>query len=346
MKSSSALLLGLPLLISASMAMGCRGQTSRDAPIFGIRNMFNQERYNIQAESDFYEDKRTMRPLPEGVVTRDNEADPRITTGRTDDNSAYVMTIPPEAIEHAGGMTPMIKRGQERFTIYCALCHSATGNGNGIVAQRAVAGGAIAFQPANLHIDRLRHIPDGQLFATISNGKGNMAGYAHSIPVQDRWDIIAYVRALQLAQPLMAGEKAPETPPPPAPVPVKHVEVTVDHVIVTQKIEFDNGKAHIGASSKDLLDELAAVFKANPQIKKVDVQGFTDSAGDKAANTTLSSDRANAVVVELAARGLSRELFTVHGFGPEKPIADNTTEEGRDKNRRVEFVITDPAPKH
>jgi outer membrane protein OmpA-like peptidoglycan-associated protein len=342
----SYLLLSLPLVLSASVAMGCRGQTSRETPIFGIRNMYNQERYNIQAESDYFDDKRTMRPLPEGVVARDNLADTRLTSGRLEDQSGYVLTIPREAVDAAGGMSVLLKRGQERYNIYCALCHSQTGNGNGVVTQRAVAGGAIAFQPANLHADRLRHIPDGQLFATISNGKGNMAGYAHSIPVADRWAIVAYVRALQLAQPLVAGEKAPEVVPPPVAAPVHHVEVLGDHVVITQKIEFDTAKAHIADKSHDLLDEIAGVFKANPQIKKVEIQGFTDASGDKAANVKLSSDRAAAVSAALIERGLPKTMFVTKGFGPDKPIADNATEDGKDKNRRVEFVITDPPAKH
>jgi len=64
-----------------------------------------------------------------------------------------------------------------------------------------VAGGATAFVPPSFHQDRLRHMPDGQIFATISNGKSNMPPYAMQIPVHDRWAIVAYVRALQVAQP-------------------------------------------------------------------------------------------------------------------------------------------------
>ena len=187
---------------------GCRGETSKERPIVGIRNMYDQPKYKIQERSEFFADGRTMRPLVEGVVSRSEEVDPRISEGLLEDGTGYVLTLPQETVDHGGGMTALLKRGQERYNIYCSTCHGETGTGNGLAAQRAKAAGAAAFAPANLHADRLRHIPDGQLFATISHGKGNMAPQGQSIPVQDRWAIVSYVRALQLAAP----EYAPPAP--------------------------------------------------------------------------------------------------------------------------------------
>lgn len=205
----------LPLIASAALlpfAAGCRGETSKERPIVGIRNMYDQPKYKIQERSEFFADGRTMRPLVEGVVSRDQEVDPRIAEGLLEDGTGYVLTLPQETVDHGGGMTALLKRGQERYNIYCSTCHGETGTGLGLAAQRAKAAGAAAFVPANLHDERLRHIPDGQLFSTISNGKGNMAPYAYSIPVQDRWAIVAYVRALQLAAPKYALS-APEPVP-------------------------------------------------------------------------------------------------------------------------------------
>jgi mono/diheme cytochrome c family protein len=210
MNARSSLQLTLAVAMMASAVAGCRGQTSRESPIYGIRNMFDQDRYDIQSESPYFEDKRTMRPLPEGVVSHEQEVDSRIAQGRLNDQSGYVLTIPLEAIERGGGMPTLLKRGQERYGIYCAPCHDNTGNGNGVVKQRAIAAGAAAFVPPNFHDDKYRHMPDGQLYATIANGKGNMPPYAHAITVQDRWAIVAYVRALQLANPTLAGIKKPE----------------------------------------------------------------------------------------------------------------------------------------
>jgi OOP family OmpA-OmpF porin len=275
--------------------------------------------------------------------------DTRIAEGRLTDQSGYVLTIPPEAIEKASGMTNLLKRGQERYGIYCAPCHDNTGNGNGMIKQRAIAAGAAAFQPPNFHDDKYRHMPDGQLFATISNGRGNMPPYAQAIPVQDRWAIVSYVRALQLANPTLAGVTKPEpkkeAPAPTAPV--HHVEVKADHIVIDHKIEFAAGKNVIAETSNALLDELAEVFKANPQVKKVEIQGYTSAEGDKAKNVALSADRAKAVLAALVKRGVSKDILVAKGYGPDKPIADNATDEGKEKNRRVEFLILDPAaPKH
>ncbi len=189
------------LIPAALGTLSCRGQTSRDTPTVGIRNMYDQPKYDIQEESHFFPDQRTMRPLVEGVISREEEIEPRLATGRLDDQSGYVMHVPPEIIARMGGAEAMVARGRARYGVYCALCHDGTGQGNGLVKQRAVAGGAAAFVPPTFHQDRIRHMPDGQLYATIANGKSNMPPYAMQIPVNDRWAIVSYVRALQIAQP-------------------------------------------------------------------------------------------------------------------------------------------------
>ncbi|MBX3190968.1 MAG: cytochrome c [Labilithrix sp.] len=185
----------------ALAAIGCRGQTSKETPIFGIRNMYDQPKYLVQEESAFFADHRTMRPLVDGVVARDEELDLRIAQGRLEDQTGYVLEIPKEVVARMGGMDPMLARGKARYGIYCQPCHDATGAGQGLVKKRAVASGATAFVPPTFHQDRLRHAPDGQIFATITNGKSNMPPYGNQIPISDRWAIVAYVRALQIAQP-------------------------------------------------------------------------------------------------------------------------------------------------
>lgn len=196
-------------LLLISVALGalaaCRGTTSKDQPITGIRNMYDQPRYDVQEESEFFPDHRTMRPLVEGVVANDQEVSPEIANGRFEDETGYVLTIPPAVVTRNGGMQAMVERGKARYGIYCTPCHDNTGSGEGLVKRRAVASGAAAFVPPTFHQDRLRHAPDGQIFATISNGKSNMPPYAMQIKVDDRWAIVAYVRALQIAQPKMAA---------------------------------------------------------------------------------------------------------------------------------------------
>lgn len=203
MISASRLGAFLSLAVLSSSLLACRGQTSKDTPIVGIRNMYDQPRYDIQEESAFFADHRTMRPLVEGVVAVDQETDVRIAQGRLEDQSGYVLTIPAEVVNDPknGGIEKMAARGKARYAIYCTPCHDGTGSGNGLVKKRAIASGATAFVPPTFHQDRIRHMPDGQLFATITNGKNNMPPYAMQIPVNDRWAIVAYVRALQIAQP-------------------------------------------------------------------------------------------------------------------------------------------------
>jgi cytochrome c5 len=201
---SSSRLCQLGALSLSLFALSCRGQTSKESPVFGIRNMFDQPKYDIQEESAFFPDHRAMRPLVEGVVSREEDTDPRIAQGRLEDQTGYVLTVPNEVVTRMGGAEAMLARGRARFGIYCTPCHDGTGSGNGLVKKRAIASGATAFVPPTFHQDRIRHMPDGQLFATISNGKNNMPPYAMQIPVNDRWAIVSYVRALQIAQPKSA----------------------------------------------------------------------------------------------------------------------------------------------
>jgi mono/diheme cytochrome c family protein len=203
------------LLIAALLLAGCRGQTSRESPVFGIRNMYDQPKYDVQEESSFFPDHRTMRPLVEGVVAHDEVIDPQIAMGRLDDESGYVLEIPQPVVQKFGGMAGLLERGQQRYGIYCVPCHDSTGNGNGLVKRRAVAAGAAAFVPPTFHQDRIRRMPDGQLFATISNGKGNMPPYGPQTAVEDRWAIVGYVRALQVAnpKPVMQAPLAPTAIP-------------------------------------------------------------------------------------------------------------------------------------
>lgn len=192
-----------PIAIVAALAGvavlgGCRGQTSTEPPIIPFRGMHEMPRYDVQEPSPYFEDGRAMRPPVEGTVAREMVIDTALAEG-VDDAGEYLMTIPQGVVDQAGSMEALVARGQGRFDIYCSPCHAYTGDGNGMVTQRAASLGT-TFQAANLHDDRLRHAPDGQIFATISNGIRTMPAYRAQVPVQDRWAIVAYVRALQLSQ--------------------------------------------------------------------------------------------------------------------------------------------------
>jgi mono/diheme cytochrome c family protein len=93
-----------------------------------------------------------------------------------------------------------IQRGQERFNINCAVCHGKAGFANGITSKFGVA--AIA----NLQDDRIKQMPDGQIFSTITNGKNTMGAYGPNVAIDDRWAIVAYIRTLQKSQSVKLAE--------------------------------------------------------------------------------------------------------------------------------------------
>ena len=174
---------------------GCRGVTSEDPPIMPERNMYDQERYNPESYSQFFPDHRTMRTPVEGTIARDRyEDDPEVATGLLADKSGYVLAVPPQIIQRSGGMERFVTRGQERFNIYCAVCHARTGEGDGLVVRRGFS------RPPSYHIDRLRQAPLGHFFDVMTNGYGAMPRYDAQVSVSDRWAIAAYIRALQLSR--------------------------------------------------------------------------------------------------------------------------------------------------
>lgn len=132
----------------------------------------------------------------------------------------------------------------------------------------------------------------------------------------------------------------PEPPPPPEPEP-KRVTVTQDKIEIGEKILFDLDKATIRPESNGLLDEIVAVIRDNPQIRKIAIEGHTDSDGSDSYNLKLSDDRAKAVRTYLNEHGIEASRLTAKGFGETKPIGDNGTSKGRDDNRRVEFLIVE-----
>jgi hypothetical protein len=216
-KRIAALTLALPLALVLAALSGCREQTSDDPPIAPERNMFDTERYNPESFSGFFPDHRTMRmPVP-GTVARDRyEDDPEVATGLLPDRSGYVMTIPQALVQHMGGMEKLAQRGQERFAIYCAPCHGLTGDGKGMVVCKREKGtgpctDTRGFPPLPSYEDpRLRAMPDGQLYATITSGARTMPAYGPQIPHQDRWASVAYVRALQVSQMAAVTPTQPE----------------------------------------------------------------------------------------------------------------------------------------
>lgn len=133
-------------------------------------------------------------------------------------------------------------------------------------------------------------------------------------------------------------EPEPEPEPPPEP---KRVEVTASAIVIHQKILFEVDKAVIRPESFDLMNEITQVVKDNPRIKKISIEGHTDSDGSNRYNKKLSQRRADSVMAYLVEHGIDEGRLTAIGHGEEKPIADNDTAAGKEKNRRVEFIIVE-----
>lgn len=207
----------LILIALCSLFTGCR------------RDMQDQPKSIAYRGNAFYKDGTGSRPLIEGTVPRgylredralyfgkkplgqaqtagrpaanpQNPSTSSATTGTSTSapNSTSTSALYPDDVEtFPFAITSKdLERGQERYDIFCSACHGKTGYGDGIVARRGFSKPA----PANYHQDRLRQAPVGHFFDVVSNGWGAMPSYASQVPVEDRWRIIAYIRALQLSQ--------------------------------------------------------------------------------------------------------------------------------------------------
>jgi OOP family OmpA-OmpF porin len=137
------------------------------------------------------------------------------------------------------------------------------------------------------------------------------------------------------------------TPPPPAEAPKSAAVVKGDSVQIPGQIEFDTGKATFkaGGGSDAVVDQLKKFLDENPKVTKLRVEGHTDNVGVAAENLTLSGQRALTVKNAAIAKGVAKERLLAVGFGQTKPIADNTTDDGKAKNRRTEFRIAEIAGK-
>jgi mono/diheme cytochrome c family protein len=139
------------------------------------------------SSSSFFEDGRSGRPPVQGTVARGLlRDDAHLYTGKS--GATLLDTFPLPINEQS------LQHGRERYDIFCSVCHGRAGTGEGMVVRRGFR------QPPSFHIDRLRTAPVGHFFDVITHGFGAMPDYAALIPAHDRWEITAYVRALQLSQ--------------------------------------------------------------------------------------------------------------------------------------------------
>jgi hypothetical protein len=179
----------LPLLLAVLTPLGLqgcmRGCSSSSPPVLINTSMFNQPKYKAQAASKFFYNGMTMRPPVPGTIARGHLHEDLVLMTGMDADGKPVATSP-VTVDAA-----LLARGAARYAIYCMPCHDERGEGKGILFQRAKV------PTANLLDPRIRDLPDGAIFDTITNGKGLMASYRYPIVARDRWAIIAHVRDME-----------------------------------------------------------------------------------------------------------------------------------------------------
>jgi mono/diheme cytochrome c family protein len=204
----TGLILGCAALIPLSLILLAQTSRSSKPRYHIIQNMDNQEKYQAQQALALPDgDGRAMRlpvgatpnvPLGLTVARGELQDDPHYFHGYRTNAGGQVEYFPafPTHRPEVSLSESFIRRGQGRFNIFCATCHGRDGSGNGMINQRAVELGP--WVPAtNLHDDSVRERPAGHLFNTITNGIRTMPAYGAQIPVEDRWAMVAYLRALQ-----------------------------------------------------------------------------------------------------------------------------------------------------
>ena len=165
----------LTALASLAFLAGCR------------QDMHNQPKFYPQRGTTFFADGRSARPQVEETVARGQlHEDSYFYTGLQNGQEGNALPFPVTM--------DVLARGQERYNVYCTPCHSRVGNGVGMIVQRGYA------KAGNFHTVRLQNAPLGHFFTVITNGYGAMPDYSAQLTPQDRWAVVAYVKALQLSQ--------------------------------------------------------------------------------------------------------------------------------------------------
>jgi len=203
------LVFGILVLITVGI-LGKRGDLSRNRPLQIFPDMKRQAKLRPQTANGFFANGLSSQLPQPGTISQEQPLlvagqevfsfeDVPVNTGRVAGTTNFVELNPyPVSAQ-------FLKRGQHGFNIYCAPCHGQTGEGTGITKKI----GAMAIV-ANLHDKRIVELTDGEIFHTVGYGKNNMQGYASQISTEDRWAVVAYLRALQLSRLGTVDDLTPE----------------------------------------------------------------------------------------------------------------------------------------
>lgn len=244
----------------------CQGQLSEKTPIHPNMNMDQMARFEAQEENTFFEDGRAMREPVQGTVA----------IGLLKEDTEYYAGV--DALGNFVAENPVdlsrsfLYRGKERYEIFCTPCHGMAGEGNGIIMV-----GNYGFVPApSFHDPRIRQMPDGEIYSAIYNGVRTMPSYRTQIRVEDRWAIVAYIRALQESR-----------------------NVSEDEIS-----EYDVN-----------LDELHANYQAE-QAQRDSLQAIADSVAEASGGSQASVDLGRELVTQNACNSCHNEDGTPGGIGP------------------------------
>ncbi len=195
------------IVVATLSIFGLRGKKVTHPPIEVFPDMDRQPKFHPQAESTFFPDTRSERPVPAGTIPHITALQQEYEFLQPKDRfyeDSYLATGKNGAEWGRGFPLPvtntLIKRGRVMFDRYCSVCHGLSGNGNGVTKSY----GMVA--TASLLDERIRKMPEGEIFNTITHGKNSMFPYGSKLAVQDRWAVISYLRALQLSQMATASD--------------------------------------------------------------------------------------------------------------------------------------------
>lgn len=171
-------------ILATFSIFGFRGEKSAKPPFIIFPDMDNQSKFKPQGSSPFFADGRTDRlPVPGTVARGFLKEDDHAFLGKVGEEWARGF---PMAVDQS-----VLDRGRAQYGIYCAVCHGGTGDGNGVTKPRGM------LVTPSFHDDRLRDMAEGEIFNTLTNGKGLMGYYRDKLSAPDRWAVIAYMRVLQ-----------------------------------------------------------------------------------------------------------------------------------------------------
>jgi mono/diheme cytochrome c family protein len=203
--------------------LGFQGKKSKDTPVYVFDDMDYQNKYKAQGENALFADGRDARPPVAGTVARGNglepakvfsddfqraeSQNPSFVSGK-DAKGAFLVGFPEKSLGFTNAKLndykvsqSTLEVGRGKFQIYCAVCHGQAADGNGIMKVRsAIEGDAAIVTIASLQSPIIRAYPNGQIYDVITNGKNTMMGYGDKLSPEERWAVVAYVRALQLSQ--------------------------------------------------------------------------------------------------------------------------------------------------